>query len=180
MKTLLFIILFFICLHGFSYYLTKQEAFRVDPNISIDKYILKSSLPSSIEKVDKSKYILKTEIPPSVEHLDKSKYILKTEIPACPRVDMSKYIPKTQIEADYRVKYTKQRKKRNQKNKDCDFNCRESISTVDVNLEHGFSPHDPDSLLNQPYTATTKYCNYLQTDDLGNPTTWNLENNYGY
>ena len=60
----------------------KPESFRnIEPNISIDKYILKSQISPETTIFSDDKYILKTDIPPSIEHIDRDKYILKSEIP---------------------------------------------------------------------------------------------------
>lgn len=63
----------------------------ITTNKDIDKYVLKSSVPSC---PDMSEYAKKSNMPPNV---DLSKYILKSQIPKCEQPDMSDYIKKTDI-----------------------------------------------------------------------------------
>ena len=62
-------------------------------NVNIDKYVLKSSIPSCQNLSD---YAKKSDIPPYP--FNKDDWILKSEIPPCPSIpDMRKYILKSEI-----------------------------------------------------------------------------------
>ena len=143
----------------------KPESFRnIKPDISIDKYILKSKiLPESVKFSD-DQYILKTSISPSIEHIDRNKYILKSEIPSCPSVDLSKYVLKSTFKSD-------------QSSIETPIVQSDTIDTNQPDLNYGLDAYDStDNLaeLEEQDNNLHKYVKSCNTNE------WNMNKNYAY
>lgn len=188
------LVVFILIILAYVFSISKQtEKFRncnMKPDISIDKYILKSEIsPSSIEtrlsedkyilKTDISpsietsssedKYILKTNIPPSIEHIDRDKYILKSEIPTCPRVDLSKYVLKSSLNSN--------QNSHQNSNQDYNKTSASQFHTNKPNLDFGLDAYDSTdnmATLDEQDNNLHKYIKNCNTNE------WNMNNNYGY
>ena len=146
----------------------KPESFRnIEPNISIDKYILKSQISQETTIFSDDKYILKTDIPPSIEHIDRDKYILKSEIPTCPHIDLSKYILKSSLKSYRTFEQTRS---------DSITNQSDSI-TNQPDVDFGLEAYDSTNNMAQLEEQDNNLDKYIKTC---NTNEWNMNNNHAY
>ena len=145
-------------------YILKSRISPETNKFSDDKYILKTDIQPDINHIDTDKYILKSDIPPSIEHIDRDKYILKSEIPTCPRIDLTKYILKSDMKSD----------------KTSSDSTQTPIIHSDShgpNLDFGMEAYDSTDKLAELEHKCSNLHRYINTC---NNNEWNMNKNYAY